>query len=72
MFGEIIAMDRTVKQMFGPSAEVTGRIGSPRHPGHIQILLGGKPLASGPSLDAALRVASQAAARLAAAKTGQR
>lgn len=72
MFDDLARMDRMIKRLFGPAAEVTGHIGSPLHPGHVQILLGGKPLASGPNVDAALRVAGQAAARLAAAKTQQR
>jgi hypothetical protein len=56
---------RVVRQLFGDAARIIGSIGSGRHPGRLTVLVDGRPLGSGGTLEAALQRATKRAAGLA-------
>jgi hypothetical protein len=55
----------TVQRVFGSGASVGGSMGSGKFPGVLTVLLDGKPLGSGRTLEAALQRATAAASGLA-------
>ncbi len=51
-----------VQRTFGPTAALTGSMGTPDEPGDVQIILDGRPIGTGPTFEAALQQAQTAAA----------
>ena len=64
MVEDCAAEHRHVKQLFGPDATVTGRMGSGVAPGNVQIHVGDKRLGCGRTFQQALQIASRKASGL--------
>ena len=64
MVEDMQAEHRQVKQLFGPDATVTGRMGSGVAPGNVQIHIDGRRLGCGRTFQQALTIASKRLAKL--------
>ena len=65
MVEDMQAEHRQVKQLFGPDATVTGRMGSQLAPGVVEIHLDGRRLGCGRTFAQAVEIASRRASNLA-------
>jgi hypothetical protein len=63
----LLTFDGMAKLVFGPTASVSGQLGTSRGPGIIRIDLDGRQLGAGPTFAEALTAAQRHAAELAEA-----